>query len=271
MAKRTITLITDAFPSRPALDTAISRIILQEVSKGSESEMLRLYRPGAAVLFGPQDIRVPGYRDAVSAAFSRGFEAVERLSGGRAAVFHEETLAFAWTVPGAAPHRSVYRRFEELASIMARAFCRLGVDARVGQVEGEYCPGGYSVNARGLKKLMGVGQRLMSNAAHVGGVVVWAGSQRVRDVLGPVYDAMGVLWDPATVGSIVEEVETVAYEDVQSAILDEFRLSYDLVASELKPGTVAMAKEIENTHLDRRETVNRTGTGSGHPPRNTPG
>ena len=134
MTRRTITLITGAFASRPALDTAVSRVVLQEVSRGTEPETLRLYRPGAAVLFGPQDVRVPGYGRAVGAARSRGFEAVQRLSGGRAAVFHEETLAFAWTVPDPAPFKGVYRRFEELASIMARAFCGLGVDARVGQV-----------------------------------------------------------------------------------------------------------------------------------------
>ena len=76
-------------------------------------------------------------------------------------------------------------------------------------------------------------------------------------MLVPVYDALEVRWDPATVGSIVEEVETVAYEDVRSAILDEFRLSYDLVASDLKPETVAMAKEIEKTPLAQSHTYPR--------------
>jgi len=37
---------------------------------------------------------------------------------------------------------------------MAAAFRRLGVDARVGEVSGEYCPGAHSVNARGATKLI---------------------------------------------------------------------------------------------------------------------
>ena len=63
---------------------------------------------------------------------------------------------------------------------MEDSFRRLGVDARVGEIPGEYCPGAYSVNARGVKKLMGVGQRLVPSAAHVGGVVVVNGANRVQ-------------------------------------------------------------------------------------------
>ena len=55
---------------------------------------------------------------------------------------------------------------------MRTALCSLGVDARIGEVAGEYCPGKYSVNARGATKIMGVGQRLARHAAHVGGVIV---------------------------------------------------------------------------------------------------
>ena len=38
---------------------------------------------------------------------------------------------------------------------------------------------------------MGVGQRLVRGAAHVGGVVVVDQGDRIRDVLLPVYDALG--------------------------------------------------------------------------------
>ena len=38
----------------------------------------------------------PGFREAVAAARSGGWEAILRLAGGRAAVFHRETIAFAW-------------------------------------------------------------------------------------------------------------------------------------------------------------------------------
>ena len=141
-----------------------------------------------------------------------GFEAIERLAGGRAAVFHSGTIAFSWTMPDGTPRDDVMARFDEAADIMMRALRRLGIDARVGEVAGEYCPGQHSVNARGERKLMGVGQRLIRGAAHVGGVVVVGDGERIRNVLVPVYEALGVEWRPETVGSVEDEVEGAEYE-----------------------------------------------------------
>ena len=249
MAKRIIRLVTESFPSSPALDTAVSRAILMKVSDGGEPETLRLFRPGSIVAFGPQDTKAPGYLEAVRAARSGGFEAVKRLGGGRAAVFHDQTIAFAWTTPDPGPHAGVLRRFEELANIMANAFLRLGIDARVGEVPGEYCPGQYSVNARGRKKLMGVGQRLTSRAAHVGGVVVVGSSRRVRDILLPVYEDLQLDWDPTTVGSIEDEFGNITYGEVERAILDEFSYLHDVVKGYLSSDTLLLADNMAIEHL----------------------
>ena len=249
MAKRTIRLVTESFPSRPALDTAVSRVLLRKVSDGSEPETLRLYRPGAIVAFGPQDTKAPGYRKAVTAARSGGFEAVERLGGGRAAVFHEQTIAFAWTIPDPSPHAGVLRRFEELADIMASALVDLGIDAHVGEVAGEYCPGRYSVNARRRKKLVGVGQRFTSRATHVGGVVVVGESRRIRDILLPVYDALQIDWDPTTVGSIQDEAANITFGEVEGAILDQFSSLYEVVDGNLSSDTLSLAETMAIQHL----------------------
>ncbi len=248
MPRRTIRLLTESYAQRAALDTAVSRAILRRASDGVEPETLRLYRPGAIVAFGPQDTRSPGYRDAVAAARNGGFEAVKRLAGGRAAVFHEQTIAFSWIIPDTDPRRRIEERFEEIAGIMARAFQQLGVDARVGEVEGEYCPGKYSVNARGRTKLMGVGQRIAVKAAHVGGVVVVDGSDGVRDILIPVYEALGLEWDPDTTGSVRDEAPDVTYDDVQQAILDQFAKSYEIVSGSMPAEVVELAKTIEADH-----------------------
>ena len=40
------------------------------------------------------------------------------------------------------------------------ALQRLGLDARLGELAGEYCPGEFSVNLAGRSKVMGVGQRV---------------------------------------------------------------------------------------------------------------
>ena len=249
MTKRAVQLITESYPHRSALDTALSRIILQKVSEDAQPETLRLYRPADIVAFGPQDTVAPGYRQAVQAARDGGFEAIQRLAGGRAAVFHEGTIAFAWTIPDPDPRASVEARFDALAAIMLASLRRLGIDAQIGEVAGEYCPGRYSINARGEKKLMGVGQRLVARAAHVGGVIVVRGGQRIRDILIPVYDALQLPWKPETVGSIEDELGTIDYEEVLQAILNEFTSFHDLHDGSLASDIMGLAESTEHEYL----------------------
>jgi lipoate-protein ligase A len=242
-------LLFESFPTPPARDTAISRAILTRVSDGVEPETLRLHRPGRLVAFGPLDRLEPGYVDAIAAAADRGFGAVERLAGGRAAVFHEGTLAFAWITPEQSPATGIARRFGEVTRLITAALLGLGVDARVGEVPGEYCPGEYSVNARGRTKLVGIGQRLVARAAHVGGVIVVEGAGRLREVLVPVYLALNLDWDPGTVGSVEDETGPVSWEGVRDAIVDAFSDRYTVIAGAMDPATLALAERLEPLHV----------------------
>jgi len=240
-----VRLIRDAFADDPALDVAVSRAILERVAAGELPETMRLARPGAMVAFAKQDAVSDGYAAAARAARAGHFEAVLRLAGGRAAVFHEQTIAFARALPESNPRAGIHARFEAVAELLARAFRRLGVDARVGEVPGEYCPGGWSVNARGRTKLAGLGQRLIGGAAHMGAVVVVDQGERVRDVLVPVYEALGLEWDPATTGSLAAEAPGIGWDDVAAAILAEHG---ELEEAELDPETLALARRLAPEH-----------------------
>ena len=127
-------------------------------------------------------------------------------------------------------------RFDQIADRVARALRSLGVDARVGEVPGEYCPGSHSVSAGGRTKLMGVGQRLISGGAHVGGVIVVEGADRVRDILLPVYEAMGLDWRPEATGAVADEVPGVDLADVIDALRDAFAAEYELEEAQLDAG-----------------------------------
>ena len=102
-----------------------------------------------------QDAVSPGFGGAIDGGRAAGFEPVLRLAGGRAAAFHEGTLALARATPPSEPARAPGQRFEEVAGAIAAALASLGVDARVGEVPGEYCPGAWSVNARGATSSSG--------------------------------------------------------------------------------------------------------------------
>ncbi len=245
---RRVQVVRAGFPEPDEMDTAVSHATLRLVAGGQMPETLRLHRPAAVVAFGPRDRVAPGFGTAVAAARRLGFGVIERLAGGRAAVFHRETLAFSWAMPDPSPREGIRPRFEEIAAIMAEAFRSLGVDARVGEVPGEYCPGEHSVNARGRTKLMGVGQRVVAGAAHVGGVVVVTGAERIREVLIPVYRALELDWDPATAGSLEDEVPGTTWERAEAAVLDAFAFRYELQDGELTPEALALAGELAPRH-----------------------
>jgi lipoate-protein ligase A len=244
-----LVLLRESFPERPALDTAVSHALLVLAGRGEGAESLRLHRAGPNVAFGKLDAVRPGYPAAVAAARERGFEAVERLAGGRAAVYHPDVVGIAHTIPHPDPRPGTYERFAREAEIAAGALRSLGVDARVGEVPGEYCPGAFSVSAAGRLKLAGVGQRVVRGAAHVGGVVVVRGADRVRDVLVPVYAALGLEWDPSTTGSVADVVPWVGYEEAERALVESYAEQYELIPGALSPEALALAEELEAHHL----------------------
>lgn len=218
------------------------------MAAGELPETLRLARPGRIVAFGKRDVIDPGFADAVGAARSRGYEAIERLGGGRAAAYHEGTLVFSHAVADPDPKAGIDPRFEAIAGIGAAALRRLGVDARVGEVRGEYCPGSHSVNAAGRRKLMGLGQRLVAGAAHVGAVAVVDRADLVNGVLVPVYEALGLGLDPAATGSVAGEVPGVSVDDVRAALLSEYAARYELEPAELDEETLARARRLAPEH-----------------------
>ena len=241
-------ILYDRFPD-PAVDTALSRALLLRASDGSVAETLRLHVPHRIVAFGKRDTLEPGYAAAVRIARDSGFAAIERLAGGRAAVFTEQTIAFAWTIPDPDPRSGIYERFQRLAAIIVAAFRRLGVTSAIGEISGEYCPGDYSVHYGGRIKLMGVGQRLARHAAHVGGVVVVNGSADLRDLLARVYAALALEWNPSTAGALADVVPGTTNEAVIDAILTELGTQATLVEGSLDEATIELAHQLAAEHV----------------------
>jgi len=236
-----IELLREAFPSRPETGPALSRILLDQVAAGHRPATARLSRPGRVVAFGRRDTKSPGYGAAVEAARDQGFNGMERLTGGRAAAYSEGTLSLTLTLPDPTPGERTDQRFRDASELARAALTSLGVDARIGEVPGEYCPGGFSVNARGKTKLAGVGQRMIKGAAHVGFVFVVCDSALIRRVLDPVYAALGLEWNPATVGAIEDEAPGADRDEVETALLEQLEIHYGVVPAELDEGTKRLA------------------------------
>ncbi len=232
---------------------ALSRAIMERVASGEIPETIRLSRPGRVVAFGRRDVVGPGYPEAVRAARAAGYEAMERLAGGRAASYFEGALSLTHAVASPYPANQTRARFQEMCELLSEAIGSFGIDARIGEVPGEYCPGDYSVNADGRVKLAGVGQRMIRGGAHVGVVLIVENSAEVRRVLVPVYEALGLEWRPKTTGSVAEEAARVGrggvrIDTVENAIQVALSERYDFAETRLDPVTLARAEEIASRY-----------------------
>jgi lipoate-protein ligase A len=249
MPDHTLAVIQSGFEDTTGLDTGMSHALLERVSAGELPESFRIYQPTRVVAFGKQDRLANGFSLAVQIARDRGFDPIVRMPGGRAAVFHEATVAFSWTVPAPDPVRGIRERFEAATAVIIRALSRIGVSSMAGEIPGEYCPGEFSVNHGGRIKLAGIGQRLARHAAHVGGVLVVGNTEETREVLVSTYRALGIEWDPNTVGSIGDIGPAVDVSDVIDAMVGVVGEERDVVLTSIDAATHASARELAPLHV----------------------
>lgn len=229
----------------PALDVALPHALLGLIASGRRP-VLRCYRPLPTVAFGRRDMFLPGFAAAAAATRRHGFSPVIRGAGGRAAAYDEGCLIFDEAMPADASQ--IRERFADDAHRQAGALRRLGVDARVGEVAGEYCPGEFSVNARGRVKLIGAAERIIRGAWLHSSVVVVEGAGRLRSLLEDVYGALGLTWDPSSVGDVAGESPGVGLEDARCALLAEYSQRYQLAPATLTEGDLDRARELLERH-----------------------
>jgi octanoyl-[GcvH]:protein N-octanoyltransferase len=240
--------LSAAFPADPYLETATSAALMRQVARGEVAPAIRLNRTPPILAFGKLDRLRPGYRRAVAIAREAGYVPVERIAGGRAAVFHEGTISFSHAIRaggGSGSYAGTRERFVAMAATIAAAGSALGADARVGEVPGEYCPGEFSVNAAARVKLAGIGQRVIVGGAHVGAVIVVRGAGRINEVLEPVYEALGLDFDPDATGSIA----SVLGEPDDPLPLDESDWLIEATVAALR-AELAKAYELRDVELD---------------------
>ena len=183
-------VVVEREPRRPSLEVAVSHALVELVNEGSSGSVLRLYRPAPTVAFGRLDALRPGFDAAVEAARARGFSPVLRAPGGHAVAYHSGSLGIDEVLGDDDPIAGMHDRFAKSGSRFGVALRSLGVDARVGRVPDEFCPGDFTVNARGAVKLVGTAQRVVRHASLLAASVVVVDAGPVREVLRDVYRAL---------------------------------------------------------------------------------
>ncbi len=195
------------------------------------TRLYRSYRPARTVAFTMRERHLPGFAAAWEAASASGFTPVLRRTGGRVAAYDHSCLVIDIIEP--ADNQHAHRdSFGRLAVAIAGTLRGLEVDARIGPVPGEYCPGEFSVGARGLVKLVGIAQRVSRDFRLISCVVAIDPAPHLAQVLALVNAELAFDWNPETCGSVVAENATLRFDTVESAL------------------RVAIAPGISSAHLD---------------------
>ncbi|WP_256391931.1 lipoate--protein ligase family protein [Natronoarchaeum rubrum] len=220
---------------RPATPEADRRATADAHHRTAETgePALRVWRPHRQIAFGRRDANAEGYDRARRAARERGFEPVERSVGGRAVAYTGTTLAVAHARPIDDVRRGLDERYDEAVDQLRSALSSLGVDAEPGEPPNAFCPGTHSLRVDG-RKIAGVAQRVKQDTALVASVVVVDDRREIADVLAPVYGALGVEFEPETVGSVADaggpdDSETVA-RAIEDAVVGDREATVDRIS-----------------------------------------
>ena len=241
-----VLVMRDTDPRPPALEVAVSHALVERVSAGAVGPVLRIYRPAPTLAFGRLDAIAPGFAAAAAAARAHGFEPVVRAPGGHAVAYHDGCLVVDELIPAEDPIAGLQDRFAQSGEWLAEALRTLGVDARVGRVDGEFCPGDFTVSARGRVKLVGTAQRVVRHASLLAASVAVTDGAALRAVLTDVYAALDLDWDPATAGAIEDDVPGATLDAVEQAILET--APREVTEGSLDAETLALAHDLVPRH-----------------------
>jgi len=248
----------------PLQDIAIGPAWLRQVAAGEAAPALRIYRPRPTVAFSGRDCLEPGIPQAIRVAREHDFVPVRRGPGGRATAYHRGAVGLDHI--GSGPHQfdGIRQRFHAFGQLLAEALRSLGVDAQVGPVPGEYCPGEFSVNDGRGHKLVGTAQRLVRGGWLFSSMIIVTGAQSVADVLDPIYRALGLQWDPATVGAVEDAIPGITVDRIEAAVVQAYGARHELVPTEVPTAVERLADDSRAKHLvpaDGTDDTNPAGPG----------
>ena len=189
----------------------LQQAVLEEAASGERGPAALLWTASRYVGATRQETRLPGFAAATRAASVLGFPVLVRNSGGGAVAANRGSLSFSLTFPVEDLRHGLYERYREGLDLITAALRRLGVEAERGEVQGEFCPGAYSVRSGGPRgvKHAGLAQRVTRRAARVEALILVSGTAEIRDVLERFYGALGLAFRPESVGDLRTELPRV--------------------------------------------------------------
>ncbi|MCA1718096.1 MAG: hypothetical protein LC781_15185 [Actinobacteria bacterium] len=245
--------------SRPEDGFGLQQAVLEEVAAGSRDSAALLWTSSRYVGATYPETRLPGFGEAARLAEEAGFPVLVRNSGGGAVAANEGSISFSLTFPVEDLRRGLYDRYTEGVDLVVAVLSKLGVAAEAGEVEGEFCPGAYSVRSGGYSgiKIAGLAQRVTRRAARVEALILVRQTAELRAVLGLFYGALGLPFRPESVADLPRTDVSRAIE----ALADTVRERYGATEAEVGEKTLQRARSLRDRW---RATPGSSGSVSGN-------
>jgi lipoate-protein ligase A len=228
--------------SRPEDGFGLQQALLEEVAAGSRDPAALLWTSSRYVGATYPETRLPDFSEATRHAEETGFPVLIRNSGGGAVAANEGSISFSLTFPVEDLRRGLYDRYTESVELVVGALDKLGVAAEAGEVEGEFCPGAYSVRSGGYSgiKIAGLAQRVTRQAARVEALILVTQTAELGAVLRLFYGALGLPFRPESVMDLPETGVQRAIE----ALAETVRERYGATEAEVGEQTMQRARSL---------------------------
>jgi octanoyl-[GcvH]:protein N-octanoyltransferase len=221
-----------------ASDLTVPAVLLR--AEGTDwPELVHVYvAHGPTVAFTRRDLRSAGIARATAIARAAGFETAVRSPGGRMVAYDAGAVIVDHLTRSADHHGTFERNARQHAAVIRS----LGdIDARVGEVEGEYCPGEFSVNVGGRVKVVGSAQRITGSGALFSTVVQAVVGDPVRQVIADVSAALGYELSESTIAGLADVAPGITAPQVATALASDYRRRLGAVDAALDPAVLAHA------------------------------
>lgn len=217
----------------------LQQAVLEEVAAGERGPSALMWTSTPYIGATRRETRLPEFGRAVKAAEEEGFPVLVRNSGGGAVAANEASISFSLTYPVGELSQGLYERYAEGVDLVASALRRVGVEAEGGEVEGEFCPGAYSVRSGGERgiKHAGLAQRVRRRAARLEALILVSDTQGLIRVLERFYEALGLPFRAESLGDIDATVSQVIW-----ALSEEVRARCGATEGRLDESTVERAR-----------------------------
>jgi len=218
----------------------LQQAILEEVATGERGPTALVWSSSPYVGATRPETRMDGFARAARSVEALGFPVLVRNSGGGAVAANGGSLSFSLTMPVGDLRHGLYERYADGVDLVSSALRRVGVEAEGGEVEGEFCPGAYSVRSGGWRgvKHAGLAQRVTRRAARLEALVLVEDTGPIREALARFYGGLGLPFRPSCVADL-----PAGLPDVIGALSGEVRRRYGGRTGSLEAGTLGRARE----------------------------